>query len=134
MTDLIEVNVSEIIGAALDWAVMVAVKGEKTKHEFQDGKLYLLVSKQLMGHCQEISEPFMPSTRWQEGGPLIESNELTVKPSAWDWRGVCVLWRATEEGVDTDFEHTNLLVAAMRAVVHAKLGPVVSVPKELIHE
>jgi hypothetical protein len=148
MSELIEVKVSELSGAALDWAVMVCVKGEKTKHEFEDGKLYLVVSKQLMGHCQEMSEPFMPSTRWQEGGPLIEKYGVLISPkespihvnggpnAGWQESGSwgATIFRKGEHRRKAHNHPDEPLVAAMRCVVNWVLGPVVSVPKELIHE
>lgn len=122
MTEFVSVKTAELSGSALDWAVAKAEEIELSlvgdhPHVFVDGL---------------IAGAYRPSTDWSQAGPLIEDRELTVEPSAWDWRGVCVLWRAQEEGEDTYFEHTNLLVAAMRAVAYAKLGETVSVPKELL--
>jgi hypothetical protein len=120
MSEFVEVKTADLIDAALDRAVEMALGGVRVGHRLDLPCGYWCVGL------------YQPSTDWSQGGPLIESEELTVEPSAWDWKGTCVLWRATEEGESVYFEHTNLLVAAMRAVVHAKLGDTVSVPKELM--
>ena len=122
MSEFVNVRTADLTGAALDWAV---ANGEEIELSLVGAHPHVIVDGQLMG-------AYRPSTDWSQAGPLIEACELTVEPSAWDWRGVCVLWRAQEEGEDTYFEHTNLLVAAMRAVAYAKLGETVSVPKELL--
>ncbi|UNM17300.1 DUF2591 domain-containing protein [Pseudomonas sp. ArH3a] len=130
MTEFVEVNTQDLSGAALDWAVAkvggveVSWRYGRELVEVHDGGGIKLI--------ESIRSIYSPSTDWSQGGPLIESGELTVEPSAWDWKGACVLWRATVEGESVYFEHTNLLVAAMRSAVHAKLGETLSVPKELL--
>ena len=133
MSEFVEIKTADLIGAALDWAVMVCVKGEKTKHEFEDGKLYLVVSRELMGHCQEISQPFMPSARWQEGGPLILNYGVSLRciapANAWEadrWDDSVIPSRIVEIEAETP------LIAACRAIVASVLGETVSVPKELV--
>lgn len=122
MSEFVNVRTADLTGAALDWAV---AKAEEIELSLVGAHPHVVAEGQLMG-------AYRPSTDWSQAGPLIEACELTVEPSAWDWRGVCVLWRAQEEGEDVYFEHTNLLVAAMRAAAYAKLGETVSVPKELL--
>ena len=127
MSEFVEIKTADLVGAALDWAV-AQVEGIEYLHA--GIKCRTRLTARIFHHYTKPN--FMPSTDWSQGGPLIETEELTVEPSAWDWKGACVLWRAQEEGANVYFEHTNLLVAAMRAVVHAKLGDTVSVPKELV--
>ncbi|AMW64507.1 hypothetical protein QIT80_gp47 (endogenous virus) [Pseudomonas phage phiAH14a] len=125
MTEFVEVKTSDLTGAALDWAVAKAEGLPALIYPSEPPYIYIDLPGRGCG-------PYHPSHNWSQGGPLIESEELTVEPSAWDWNGACVLWRAHQEGESAYFEHTNLLVAAMRAIAHAKLGDTVSVPKELL--
>ena len=135
MSEFVEIKTDELTRAALDWAVMVCVKGEKTKHEFEDGKLFLLVSKQLLGHCHEMSQPFMPSTRWQECGPLIDkfNIDITVECKGLLYASVCDDSGMPVMPGDANgaFGPTHL-IAACRAIVASVLGETVSVPKELL--
>ncbi len=122
MTEFVEVKTQDLSGAALDWSV---AKADGVEISLAGAHPHAVVDGRLVGN-------YAPSTKWSQGGPLIESGELTVEPSAWDWKGACVLWRAQAEGEDVYFEHVNLLVAAMRAFAHSKLGDTVSVPRELL--
>lgn len=132
MSESVEVKTADLVGAALDWAVGSALGAEVRPHAFcKEPGSYVQPGCTVFPNGNAYSR-FKPSNDWSHGGPLIEAEELTVEPSAWDWKGACVLWRAQEQDASTYFEHTNLLVAAMRAVVHAKLGETVSVPKELL--
>lgn len=62
---------------------------------------------------------------------MSEMLELSTGPAGWDLHGKCVLRRAQTKGTDVYFEHASQLVASMRAVVYARLGSSVLVPKEL---
>lgn len=132
MSEFVEVKTAELTGAALDWAVMVCVKGEKTKHEFDGGKLFLLVNKELLGHCHEMSLPFMPSTRWQECGPLISKYHMDFSCDHPETIGSAL---CDENGMylgDGMMYGPTHLIAACRAIVASLLGETVSVPRELL--
>ncbi|MEB0078034.1 DUF2591 family protein [Pseudomonas sp. CCI3.2] len=145
MSEFVEIKTADLVGTALDWATFCAVYPDMqpiikitestTKLLFKNAAKPVTFPRSVrlarMG-LYGIEIDWYPSSDWECGGPLIEADELTIEPSAWDWKGACALWRAQEEGANVYFEHTNLLVAAMRAVVHAKLGDTVSVPKELV--
>ena len=122
---MIEVKTSDLAGPALDWAIAQIEGVEVAIAAPQYGTGWRVYKPNFGGK-------YSPSTDWAIGGPLIEAKELTVEPSAWDWKATCVLWRAQQQDAGVYFEHTNLLVAAMRAVAHAKLGETVQVPKELL--
>jgi hypothetical protein len=119
MTDLIEVQTSELTGAALDWAV-AQVEGIKVAtaepHYGADWRVYR----------PESGGKYSPSTEWAVGGPLIERETLHLfsKTSSQPWT-------ATNAGGFVGFGSTPL-VAACRAIVAAKLGYTVQVPRELI--
>lgn len=125
MSEFMEMKTAELVREGLNWAVAQAEGLPALIYPADPHYVYIDLPGRGCG-------PYHPSHNWSQGGPLIESEELTVEPSAWDWKGACVLWRAQQEGESVYFEHTNLLVAAMRAVVHAKIGDTVSVPKELL--
>lgn len=107
---MIEVKTADLIGPALDWAVAIA--------------------------CDVHVEGFEPSTDWSQCGPLIEKYRLVVAHAG------CYGWFAYLQGnprctyVDTQAEDEicgpTALVATCRAIVHAKFGDTVKVPKELI--
>lgn len=125
MTDLIEVKTADLTGAALDWmvaqveAVPVAIAAP---HYGTDWRVYK----------PDFGGKYSPSTDWAIGGPLIEAWEVTVEPSAWDWKRECVLWRAQINDEANYFEHANPLAAICRAIVAGKLGDIVQVPRELL--
>jgi hypothetical protein len=127
-----KVKTSELVGAALDWAVGVAV-GEK-----------MFASAHLAGPCARrlcadgyTRDYYSPSTDWAQGGPLLDAHCKSFG-CVQDRSGA---WRAFGYGVGDDFDpsrqmrlasgHT-ILVAACRAIVAAKLGDTVEIPNELL--
>lgn len=127
---MIEVQAADLIGPALDWAVAKAV-GECSP---QRGGGVCVVAH---GHTLHR---FCPSTEWSHGGPLIEKENLTVERSP-SMRGCAVVgfhnWRAVHpKNYGGLIRHTGYgetaLIAACRAVVSAKIGDTVQVPKELM--
>jgi hypothetical protein len=133
-----KIKASEAEGQALDWAVAKAagfqtarmVRGHgytpdtnlaKAKHytrdDVQQGQLSTGFAR----------SAFNPSTNWEQGGPIIERECLSItheRPNG---------WRA-----ETDADHYDQsevgptpLVAAMRCYVASKLGDEVDIPKEL---
>ena len=97
---------SELTGAALDWAVHVA----------------------LHGACEGYAE-YEYSTDWSQGGPIIEREKLDL-----EWRSISGC-RAKYEWLDEPFYEgigPTPLIAAMRCYVASKLGDDVDVPEELL--
>lgn len=125
MNDFVEVKVQELTGTALDWAVAQA-EGLKAAI-YPDKPRYVFIDSPGSG-CG----PYHPSLSWAQGGPLLEKHGINTEQSSWDWKGTCILWRAKAQVDSAYFDHVNLLVAVMRAVVHANLGDTVSVPSELM--
>jgi hypothetical protein len=98
---------SELIGAALDWAVHVA----------------------LHKSCEGYAEHEY-STNWEYGGPIIEREEIFLAKS------ILGGWTGSMYVKDKDYNcimHAapTPLIAAMRCYVASKLGDTVDVPKEL---
>jgi hypothetical protein len=128
-----KIKTSELTGAALDWAVakaadylsrmgdhwMVTLPGVRVRMNFVPGP-----------RCS-----FSPSTRWAQGGPIIEREGITVQtdptdslPDAWSayFRGELF----SDDGSDYFMNGPTPLIAAMRCFVASKLGDEVKIPKE----
>lgn len=131
MSDLVIVPTQELSGEALGWAVGTAEGLDLILEPPQYGNPWRVFAR-YQGQATEHTKRYNPWEDWAIGGPLIEKHELTIEPSAWDWRRNCVLWRAQQEDESRHFEYVSPLTAAMRAATHAKLGDTVQVPKELM--
>jgi hypothetical protein len=91
---------SELSGAALDWAVAMAI-----------------------GDYTPVRVPTY-STDWAHGGKIIEREGIAV------WQFDDVTWRAIARyAVPDPIEGATPLVAAMRAYVTSKLGDEVQLPE-----
>jgi hypothetical protein len=97
---------SELIGAALDWAVGTAMK--LPPPYWADGK------------CAYFS------TDWAQGGPIIERENMEITRLA-DDRG----WKSTNYDQTIKAYGPTPLIAAMRCYVASKLGDEVELPEEL---
>ena len=105
---------SDLTGAALDWAV---AKCEGLL--FDDGT---------------VSDYWQPSELWEQGGAIIEREEISVSR---EFASSAVEWAAwTPAPIRDDAEAFGYgetpLVAAMRCYVVSKLGDEVDVPEELL--
>ena len=113
-----KIKTSELIGAALDWAVlkcvgfpMIGTQGFVLRDPDGDGDDFR--------RCQ-------PSTNWQDGGPIIEQEKIGV--SYWPDKE----WQAQNwQGKHNTQCGPIPLIAAMRCFVASKLGEEVDIPKEL---
>lgn len=154
-----KISTNDLIGPALDWAVIVAGEEWKTAHqhfptltmdptfkgvsfEAYGGFVYLLPSNPIRQDLQ----PFSPSTVWNYGGPIIQRENIMVDPptsrvhrhggpnAGWGQSGV---WGATmwQNGVSgsrpVSWHETSALIAAMRCFVEFKLGEEVEIPDVL---
>lgn len=142
--EMIEVKTAGLIGPALDWAVMYAGWGDGPDWRLIDGALFLIGQRDVrvgmdgIGHEETIT-PFQPSTRWQDGGPLIVQYQVAIIPEAHDGlegTEMSERWYANvyfNAGEEYTTEHCDTaLIAACRAVVGTVFGDAVSVPKELM--
>lgn len=132
MTRMIEVKVAELSGKALAWAVWLADRGEAADPNPATGYIWTA-----------LQEHWAPHTDWSQGGPLIEKHNAwpnryndscpDVVPGA-EYFVVTLEFLGDEGGFSCEpfIEGPSGLVAAMRAIVRAKLGDVVSVPAELV--
>ena len=108
---------SELNGAALDWAV---AKCEYPEPDYEPSWWVEYVTP----GCSDDGWVFQPSTRWAQGGPIIEREEITIQQSP---ERDC--WMAHNNG--PAYEGPTPLIAAMRCYVASKLGDEVEVPEEL---
>ena len=115
MSELFEVKTAELIGAALNWAVALAVRG----------------AEQMPSPAQfKILDDYHPSTYWDQGGPLLSKFKVDLT------HGESVVYATicTEDCEYKDGRGDTELVALCRAIVSAELSDVVQVPKELIND
>jgi hypothetical protein len=124
----VDVQVSGLAGAALDWAV-AKVEGvfvHVGDPELADDLRIFFVRD----GCMPTIVRYQPSTDWRQGGPLIQAQQIEL-----EWDGVdgkALWWKATHQDIAQFQMGETPLIAACRAIVAAHLGEVVSVPAELI--
>ena len=118
-----KIKTADLIGPALDWAV---AKCEGFEYDTESGLLY------------KHKEPHFfkrYSTEWEQGGPLIEREELGLKRNAPCSQGR--EWVAspsiTAKGAGGKWGYgPTPLIAGMRCFVASRLGDEVDVPDELV--
>lgn len=126
---VVEVQCSDLIGPALDWAV---AKAESVFVHIGDPELGdELRVFYVSGKCLPCVVKYAPSTDWRFGGPLISKHlmDFTVEHPETIGAALC-----DENGMyigDRSMFGPTHLIAACRAIVSAHLGEVVSVPAEL---
>lgn len=143
MSNMIEVEASELEGTALDWAVAYAVEAWKTAHElcptwtldatfsgvqpmvYSDGQaICQLVPNNPM---RQDPQRYSPSTDWSQGGALLSRIASLTQLDNGNW---CAIPRLDYDVIE--LEGSTLLIAAMRTIVTAELGETVQVPAELV--
>ena len=122
-------KVSELTGAALDWAVAKAYgKIDRTGEVSRIGR-------QLW--CWEDGEHmrYFPSGSWAQGGPIIEREGIDTLVVPCTLKLVPKRWAAEFIAKPADNYHRmegpTPLIAAMRCFVASKLGDEVEIPQEL---
>ena len=117
----VRMKVSELQGAALDWAV--------AKCEGFVDRLDLTPWEFLR---YREDHGYEPSTDWVQGGPIIEREKVAIY-----WREYFdeppeeSYWVATIDKPLTETQGQTPLIAAMRCYVASKLGEEVEIPEEL---
>jgi len=127
-----KINARELKGDALDWAVARTEgwlphgdRGDLYKTAVVRGveiKSLLFPGKHLDQGGMPEPRSYSPSTDWSQSGPLIEQHGEHER-----WYAVCPV-SATGERCSLG---PTPLIAAMRALVFAKLGDQIEVPEEL---
>lgn len=118
MSELINVKTSELVGAALDWAVGSALN--LPVHVFDQGEPYAYVALP-----EYAGTAFRPSTDWSHGGPLFDSHigrvDRVFEPS-----GDYMMWNYGLPTIES--RGPTKLIAACRAIVLQKIGENIQVP------
>ena len=113
-------KVSELEGAALDWAV-AKCEGVEIDEDFD---AWVVDTDE---PC--FKNPYKPSTNWSQGGPLMEWHGISV---GFDFEGDDVeVWFAYADQKPQVNYGPTVLIAAMRCHVASNLGDEIDVPKEL---
>lgn len=131
MTDLIEVKTADLIGEALGWAVGKAEGLDLQLAPPGYNGVPWRVFARYQGQAIEHTKRYNPWEDWAIGGPLVEKRMVSLHcPQSTDdvWAG----WVITDKGEFCQAGDSPL-IAACRAIVAAKLGDTVQVPKELTH-
>lgn len=115
-------KVSELSGAALDWAVAKA-EGLGYRYDEKYGPMCFRPST-VRGVVAWDSAPLPYSTDWAQGGPIIEREEIAIDYDP-------DVWNAAMYGEPCYLSGPTPLVAAMRCYVASKLGDGIEIPKEL---
>ncbi|MDX9971918.1 MAG: DUF2591 family protein [FCB group bacterium] len=142
-----KIKTSELEGAALDWAVAKAA-GRTIRRDpmgFYDrsywiwedvpsGRGGILIDKSVYMKIGSVGEQgYSPSTKWAQGGPIIERENIYLCGKQWpggSWIGVI---NCPKGGIPIASKRGDTpLVAAMRCYVASKLGDEVEIPEELL--
>ena len=108
---------SELIGAALDWAVALITFPEPDYEE----------SDRLAYVCGDDEFHFAPSANWAQGGEIIERERIELNyDDAIGWTAAYMDVRGLVECIGS-----TPLIAAMRCYVASKLGDEVEIPDEV---
>jgi hypothetical protein len=107
-------KVCELTGAALDWAVAMAL-GKRPS---------MFIVKQ----TGKLSAEHNYSTDWAQGGPIIDREHISTAYVYWGE------WEAWDDKTmpPPKYRGPSPLIAAMRCYVASKLGDDVEVPEELV--
>ncbi|MCE1033154.1 DUF2591 domain-containing protein [Pseudomonas asiatica] len=130
MTDLIEVKTADLTGEALGWAVGKAEGLDLQLAPPSYNGVPWRVFARYQGQAIEHTKRYNPWEDWALGGPLIEKHMVSLHcPQSTDdvWAG----WVITDKGEFCQ-AGDSAPIAACRAIVAAKLGDTVQVPKELM--
>jgi hypothetical protein len=117
-------KVSELTGAALDWAVAKA-----SEPEVVDG---YIVNESFMtrwtdDECEDGVD-YHYSTNWAQGGPIIEREGISVATDDVEpWCGFI----EDDETNTLFFSGPTPLIAAMRCYVASKMGDEIELPEEV---
>jgi hypothetical protein len=111
-------KVSELQGAALDWAVAKCIY-EPDDVVICDGRVFAY---------DDATNGFNPSTDWAQGGPIIEREGISVATDDVEpWCGFI----EDDETNTLFFSGPTPLIAAMRCYVASKMGDEIELPEEV---
>ncbi|MFG0540166.1 DUF2591 domain-containing protein [Pseudomonas sp. YQ_5] len=131
MTDMIEVKTADLTGEALGWAVGKAEGLDVFLAPPEYGNPWRVFARYSYT-VTEHTKRYNPWENWALGGPLIDRLRIDLSaPPAIDLNNE-IGWQARpDDGMTFWHSGTTALIATCRAIVAAKLGDTVQVPKEL---
>lgn len=128
------VETEKLLGVALDWAVAKANGFEiirlKNKWQLRRGGTDsgFFYPKKPASFKVSAAGYWQPSIDWSQGGPLIDSHKVVITyHNAPDGTPLA----STQDRSPAFESGDTVLIAAMRAIVAAKVGGEVDVPEEL---
>ncbi|AXO88400.1 DUF2591 domain-containing protein [Pseudomonas parafulva] len=122
MTDLIEAKTADLSGEALGWAVGVA-EGLTLHLEppiYGNGWRVFAIYR---GEVTERCKRYNPWEDWALGGPLLAKHHICLDFQSEKWSALSETWTAF---------YDSPTAAICLAIVAAKLGETVRVPRELM--
>lgn len=127
-----KIKTQDLIDAPLDWAVAKAAD-----YLSRLGDHWMVTLPGVHARMNFVPGPrcaFSPSTRWSQGGPLIEREGISINDTTMRGEGGNFAWCATRiEGPAVSEEYgLTPLIAAMRCFVASQLGDEVDIPEELL--
>ena len=118
-------KVSELSGAALDWAVAKCEGWTRLLMWANDTKSFWYQKEDKSGIYRKHPWELNYSTDWVLGGPIIAREGIS-------WHcGNKTSWHAYAYGSSENISGPTPLIAAMRCYVASKLGDAIEIPKEL---
>lgn len=111
-------NVSELVGSELDFWVARALGAKDVRIEDWGGFHKVCVT----GHNAFEPVPFLPSSKWSDGGPIIEREKIRIEPIHKLKGGEFVHWNAKALLYVYYMEGPTALKAAMRCFVASRFG------------
>jgi hypothetical protein len=115
-----KIKTSDLIGAALDWAVA------KCEGFNQNGECLFIYQN------PDVGGGFNPSTDWAQGGPIVEREKIQTWFDCGDWCAAMPNEEAMDRAGGANWDNgPTPLIAAMRCLVASKLGEEVDIPEEL---
>jgi len=122
-----KVKVAEATLQQIDWLVA----SREGVAEFFKGEVWIT-----SGSVFSVSRrPFSPTTKWSQGGPIIERAGIDIKAPRPSWKKWCAFipkWANGAGMYETNAQYgPSQLIAAMRCYVASQLGPEVEIPEEL---
>ena len=121
-----KIKTTELQGEALNRAVAKA-----KRIELSHGCYNRLLVDGHMSAGQKMLAPYNPSTDWEQGGPIIERERISIEDCQ---DGAGLYWEATriEPPAVSEARGPTPLIAAMRCYVASVLGDEVEVPDEIL--
>lgn len=132
-----KIKTADASGAVLDWLVAKcegADVGIISPGWVVKASCSVFGTRRLLCPLEEGGEFYSPSTIWEQGGPIIESEEIGIRvnrpcSAGREWEASPSI---TAKGAGGRWGYgSSPLIAAMRCFCCSKLGDVIDIPEEL---